>query len=147
MNKETNCYVVFDANILIKDFWLRSEGFVYLKIHQFLGHRPMIPEVAFLEARNNLQKRAEELLSHKQPDGNRSRGNIRRLLGLFNFESYSEDLSWDVEEMILRWNSNIQDMLHSNGGAILPSSELEIDDLIKRSINRQKPFSKGDSDF
>lgn len=147
MTKETICYVVIDANILIKDFWFKSESFSYLRTHFFLEHRPIVPEVAFLEAQNHLKKRAEELLNHHRDDGHRSAGNIRRLLRLFNYEEYCSTLALDVERLLERWESNLKEILYKYNGSILPNPDLDVSKLIQRSIDRQKPFSKGDSGF
>ncbi|HEX7242590.1 MAG TPA: PIN domain-containing protein [Longimicrobiaceae bacterium] len=147
MARNSSYYVVFDANILISDFWMSGPGFSYLLTHQFLGHRPVIPEVAFLEARNQLKQRAESLLSKRSADGDGSQGNTMRLLRLFNYKRLTPRVRWDVEKLLKRWERHVNGILRQFDGKVLPSPPLDVSDLVQRSIARRKPFSKGDRGF
>lgn len=144
---ETNFYVVFDANILIRDFWLESESFEYLKKHRFLDHKPYVPEVVFKEVRNYLKLRAEQLLDNIKEDGSRSSGNNLRLIKLFNYSDLNEKNAWDIDSLLDRWESNLLSVLRKNKGGILPTVNIDLSMLVERSIERQKPFSKGDKGF
>jgi predicted nucleic acid-binding protein len=145
--RDTQIYVVLDANILISDFWLNSQSMTYLKTHSFLQHIPIIPEVVFKEVRNHLKNRAEELLGNTPKGKQRSKGNSVRLLKLFNYTIDSDDNDWGVDNLLNRWDSSIKAFLIEFKGRMLPTVDVKIDDLIQRSINRKKPFSKGDSGF
>ena len=143
MPKRTDLYVVLDANILIQDFWLKGKGFSYLMLNQFLEHRPVIPEVAYLEVRNHLKNRAETLLSNQK----HSEGNLRRLISVFNYEEDSNDYLWDINLLLARWEENFNKIFEEHNGLILPTPELDVNGLVTRSIERKKPFSKGDKGF
>jgi len=140
-------YVVLDANILIGDFWMSGPSFEYLLIHQFLNHHPIIPKVAYLEARFHLQERAETLLSNRSPDGKGSQGNTKRLLRLFNYDEVSPNAEWDINKLLERWDKHITSTLEKYGGQILQNPELSMEEIIYRSIERKKPFSNGDRGF
>ena len=147
MARDTQYYVVIDANILISDFWLNSQSMAYLRTHSFLQHTPIIPEVVFKEVRNNIRNRAEELLSNTPEGKQRSKGNSVRLLKVFNYTTDIDSNDWNVDNLINRWDSNIKEFLAEFSGKILPTVDVKVDDLVQRSIDRKKPFSKGDSSF
>lgn len=140
-------YVVLDANILIRDFWLRSQEFQFLRAHQFLGHRPVVPHVAFLEAKNHLRRRAEELLSNKQARGDSSSGNRTRLLRTFNYRRAPAKNGWNIEKLLIRWEKHLLSTLQQAKGSVLPSPDATMDEIVERSISRKKPFSAGDRGF
>src|SRR5690349_9983138 len=140
MADNTSLYVVFDANILIRDFWMTGASFSYLRTHQFLGHRPVIPQVAFLEARGNLKRRAETLLSNRAPESQGTQSNQLKLLRLFNYKRVSPAAKWDVEKLLKRWDKRVTNILNSFGGQILPSPTMDVSDMVLRSIERKKPF-------
>ena len=146
MPDNTALYVVLDANILIRDFWMSGPSFSYLTTHGFLGHRPVIPEVAYLEVQAKLRERAELLLSNRS-DGEGSHGNTMRLLRLFNYKRMSKRLTWNVDSLLLRWNRHLRRVLKQFGGEILPSPRVEIATIIQRSVQRRKPFTAGDKGF
>ena len=140
-------YIVLDANILIRDFWMSGPSFSYLLTHQFLGHHPIIPEVAYLEARSHLQRRAETLLSKRSLGGEGSQSNTLKLIRLFNYKKVSENAKWDVGKLLNRWDKYVASVLERFGGQILQSPKVEMEDMIRRSIERKKPFSNGDRGF
>lgn len=147
MPGKTSYYVVLDANILIQDIWMQGASFSYLRTHRFLGHKPAIPEIVVLEAKNWLRSRAEELVSHVGPDGVRSAGNLRRLTRLFSHLQNDPELAWDVDEMIERWEGKIFGLLDEQDGVLIQVPDVEVGDLTKRSIEARRPFSRGDRGF
>ena len=147
MVDKSSYYIVLDANILISDFWMSGPSFSYLQTHLFLGHRPVIPEVAYLEARNQLKQRAETLLANRRAAGGGSQGNTLRLLRLFNYQRQTARVRWDVEKLVIRWERHIKAVLRRFGGMVLPSPSLKLAQLVQRSIARKKPFSQGDRGF
>lgn len=147
MADNTSLYIVLDANILIRDFWMSGSGFSYLLTHQFLDHRPIIPEVAYLEARNNLKRRAETLLSNRFSDGEGSQGNTRKLLRLFNYKRVPPNPRWGVDALLKRWDKHITGILKRFQGQVLPDPLVTIKEIARRSIERRKPFSNGDRGF
>lgn len=147
MPKLPTLYVVLDANILIRDFWMSGPAFTYLQTHQFLGHRPVVPEVAYREAKRNLQVRAEELIRKVAAGGQRSKGNEGRLLRLFNLKSRPKGGVWNVQALLRRWDRCLRRFLKVHYGSILPSPKVEVNDILHRSIERIKPFSNGDRGF
>ena len=147
MADNTSLYIVLDANILIRDFWMTGHGFSYLQTRQFLGHRPIIPEVAYLEARGNLKRRAETLLSNRSSDGEGSQGNTHKLLRLFNYKRIPLNAKWDVDMLLKRWDKHITGILKRFQGRVLPYPQVNIKEIVHRSIERKKPFSNGDRGF
>lgn len=146
MTKDVRLYMVLDANILIKDFWATSPAFRYLRKYRFLSHRPVIPNVAYLEARNRLKARAEELIANGK-GVRRSPGNRERLLRLFNLKRMPVRDQWSVDGLLRRWDRHIAGILDEASGFIAPEPDLAIGDMVTRSIERRKPFSKGDRGF
>jgi PIN domain-containing protein len=147
MPDNTSLYVVLDANILIRDFWMSGRSFSYLLMHQFLDHRPIIPEVAYLEARSNLKRRAETLLSNRSSNGDGSQGNTHKLLRLFNYKRVPSNAKWHIDTLLKRWDKHITGILKHFGGQMLPSPQVNIKEIVQRSIERKKPFSNGDRGF
>lgn len=147
MRKEIKYYIVLDANIIIKDYWLEGQGFSYLLLHKFLNHYPVISEVVFQEIRNNLKNNVQELISKTTTAGKRSTRNLTRLMSLFNYKVFSHKLSWNVDELLNRWEIYIKETLTKFNGLLLPIPKIDINDIVKRSIKRQKPFSNGDRGF
>lgn len=147
MPDNTSLYVVLDANILIRDFWMSGPGFSYLLTHLFLDHRPIIPEVAYLEARNNLKRRAEALLSNRSSEGAGSQGNTSKLLRLFNYKKVPPNAKWNVAMLLNRWDRHVNGILKRFDGQMLPSPQVNINEIVQRSIERKKPFSSGDRGF
>lgn len=91
--------------------------------------------------------RAETLLSNRSSNTTGAQGNTLRLLRIFNYKKVSKHLKWDIEKLLNRWDKHINNFLHNFGGRILPSPQIDIDEIIQRSIARRKPFSKGDRGF
>lgn len=147
MPDRTLYYVVLDANVLIRDFWMTGPGFSYLLTHQFLQHRPAIPEVALLEARNQLKRRAEALMANRDAEGEGSRGNTLRLLRLFNYKRLPPRNEWNIEKMLSRWDKHVTRALKHFGGLVVPSPTVDLREITKRSIERRKPFTAGDKGF
>lgn len=140
-------YVVLDANIIIRDFWMTGPSFTYLLTHLFLEHRPAIPEVALLEARNQLKQRAEALLANRATAGEGSHGNTQRLLRLFNYKKLPRRNEWHIQKLLSRWDKHIAQVLKRFGGLVIPSPNVELSEITKRSIERRKPFTAGDKGF
>jgi hypothetical protein len=143
--RRTEYYAVLDANILIRDFWLEGNGLI-LDTHRFLGHRPAIPQVALDESRERLRDRAESLLANRGEEGG-SVGNTRRLLRLFQYFEVPTGEDWNVDELIARWEQRIRTFLDKHDGLVLPVPEKDLSDLVRRSIDRRRPFSRGDRGF
>jgi hypothetical protein len=139
--------MVLDANVLIRDFWMTGSSFSYLLTHQFLQHRPAIPEVALLEARNQLKQRAEALLANRTAEGEGSRGNTLRLLRLFNYKRLPPRSEWHIEKMLSRWDKHVARVLKRFGGLVIPNPNVDLREITKRSIERRKPFTAGDKGF
>ncbi|MEN8447142.1 MAG: PIN domain-containing protein, partial [Cyanobacteria bacterium J06555_13] len=118
-----------------------------LQTHHFLGHKPVIPEVAYMEAKNNLRERAELLISKQKANGERSTSNREKLVRLFNYKSINKSPKWNVANLLKRWESHVKSLLREFDGSILPKPEVTVNELLKRSLDRQKPFSKGDKGF
>lgn len=146
MAERTTYVAVLDANVLIRDFWLQGDGFEYLDTHHFLGHRPAIPQVALDEVRSHLRKRAEHLLTNREGEQG-SVGNTRRLLRLFHLSTVPDEDLWDVDDLLARWDAAIQRFLERHNGLVLPVPTIALTELAKRSVERQRPFSKGDKGF
>ncbi|WP_419811389.1 PIN domain-containing protein [Bacterioplanoides sp.] len=149
MTKKNTFYVVFDANIIIQDFWLSSSSFQYLIQHHFLGHSPVIPYVAFQEAKAHFKRRAEELFNNVGPEGTRSKGNIERLERLLN-RKINPKKEINIDAACEKWSKFISQTLEEFNGRVLPSIESSpqtFDMIIERSINRIRPFSNGDRGF
>ena len=147
MATEISLYIVLDANILINDFWMTGPSFSYLLAHHFLGHRPMVPEVAFQEARNHLRERAKTLLSNRVENVDGSQGNTLRLMRLFNYKKIPKNPSWNIDKLLTKWDKFVRGTLGKFNGQILPNPSLDVEQIVKRSIARKKPFSKGDRGF
>jgi hypothetical protein len=147
MADKISYYLVLDANNLVRDFWMSGWSFSYLLTRQFLGHRPVIPDVAYREARNQLKLRAEMLLSNRVPDGSGSPGNTARLLRLFNYKRAPQRGKWNIEQLLKRWERHVKGILKRYDGLVLSTPRIELDEMTRRSIDRQKPFSKGDRGF
>ncbi len=147
MIEKINYYVVFDANVLIKDFWMKSEGFQYLLTHSFLQHKPVIPKIAFLEASNHLRNRVETLIRKKDENNARTQGNLGNLVRLFNFSVVPDEESWDVDTLVSRWESFMESTIASFGGEILETPKVDVEKIAERSLKRIKPFTKSDKGF
>jgi hypothetical protein len=148
MPNNTEFYLVLDANILIRDFWMTGQGFSYLKNHQFLSHHPIIPEVAFLEAKNILITRAQLLLDmRRSKNQGTSSGNTQKLLRLFNLKRTPSNEKWNIKHLTTRWEHHIKKLITSFGGRIIPTPSIDMSAIVSRSIARKKPFSKGDRGF
>lgn len=140
-------FLVIDANILIKDFWLKSQEFKFLSDHSFLDHKPVIPYVAFLEAKNHLRQRANNLLANRDARNGSSVGNRARLLRIFNYKRAPVRGRWDVEGLLLRWEKNLLNTLSKANGYLLPNPIISMEEIVSRSISRTRPFSAGDRGF
>jgi hypothetical protein len=141
--KQRHCLLVVDANILIQDFWLEGSNWNHLRKHMFLMHTLVVPEIALDEAAANIERRADDLLRRINVGGYTDRLKAQ-YQSLFNRKQRTKEKASDLRE---RYKKFIQKVLDSQGGflASIPSVDLSI--LLQRSINRKKPFNKGDKGF
>ncbi|WP_230659336.1 PIN domain-containing protein [Psychrobacter sp. I-STPA10] len=143
MERESRCLLVLDANILIKDFWWKSETLEYLQNRMFLFHSIAIPKLSLDEATAHLIRRAENL--KERMDENSS---SERLIGQYQqlYNKSSKDAE-TPQELGKRYKQFITVMVQKFDGLIVENSKVDIDTILDRSINRIKPFNKGDKGF
>lgn len=138
-----SCLLVLDANILIKDFWWKSETFNYLQDRMFLLHALVIPKISLEESKEHLIRRAQDLKVRmdEKPESERLLGQYRNL---YNRSYYSIE---SPEELGDRYEKYIIERLSSFNGFIANNAQVNMEDILKRSIKRIKLFNKGDKGF
>lgn len=136
------CMLVLDANILIRDFWWKSSIVQYLQQWLFLDHTLVIPEIAILEASACIKRRATDLLNRMK------RGFSERLAEqykrLFNRKSITKETP---DELAHRYEQFLRKLIRSNKGIAAPIPDIDIKEILSRSVLRKKPFNNGDKGF
>ncbi len=134
--------VALDANVLIRDFWWKSAPAQDLLNWFFLSHTLVIPEIIIAEAANCLKNRATDLLGKIQV--NRSDRLMEQYKSLFNKRKLDDETP---EELAQRYKKFIYKIVRSNKGLVPSPPEINLNKIIERSIQRKKPFNKGDKGF
>lgn len=135
--------LVLDANILIKDFWLKGQSFNYLKDRDFLLHKLTIPQISLDEAMGAIIRRATDLLLRleEQPKSFRL---LEQYQKLFNKSKIDNETA---EELGERYQAFIKKFVEEYKGFIIQNVDVDMQTIIQRSINRVKPFNQGDKGF
>lgn len=138
-----DCLLVLDANILIRDFWWKSSAFKYLQDRIFLSHAIVIPKISVEESKAHLIRRSQDLAvrMREKPDSDRL---IEQYKNLHNTSTYNNESPKVLGE---RYEIYIKDKIEKFGGFIADYPEINTEDILDRSINRIKPFNKGDKGF
>jgi hypothetical protein len=138
--KMQHCILVLDANILVKDFWLEGHSWSYLRKRAFLSHRLVIPSIALDEAVSNIERRAIDLLLRISQNGftDRLKDQYQRL---FKRTRRTKETPAGLAQ---RYKKFIEKLILEHQGLIADLPKVDISTLVKRSINRTKPFSNGD---
>ena len=134
--------MALDANVLIRDFWWKSAPAQELLNWFFLGHTLVIPEIIITEAANCLKNRAVDLLTKIQ--SNPSNRLVEQYRALFNKKTIDSETA---EELSQRYKKFIYRIVRLNKGLIPATPEINLNEIIERSIQRKKPFNKGDKGF
>lgn len=142
-NRERNCILVMDANILIQDFWLSGSGWQYLLKRNFLLHKIAIPNIVLEEAAANLERRAEDLLQRIETAGHTARLRAQHQR-LFNRKSIGRE---SPAELAARYKRFIRRTVKQYKGIIVDPPDVPLEALVERSIRRRKPFNQGDRGF
>lgn len=141
-SRET-CVLVVDANILIKDFWWEGPSAKHLISRLFLLHTIVVPELALLEASAAIERRALDLLQRIMDSGSTPRllAQYQRLFGKTTIDDESG------ASLARRYEEFINALVRTHGGIVAPTPDIEVSEVIKRSIKRIKPFNRGDKGF
>lgn len=145
MSRELHCLLVVDANILIRDFWWEGGDFRYLLAHLMLGHRLIIPEIALLEARAHLVRRAEDILTRLDGQASPAAKLLANFQRFFKGETVAQHSS--PEDLGSRYEKFIRAAVESANGLIVPTPKIELEEIVRRSIRRARPFTSGDKGF
>lgn len=140
MRKSDESLLILDANILIRDFWLKAYSFNYLCDRDFLIHTVIVPEISLKEARAAIIRRATDLLERisNDPDSPRL---LEQYQKLFNKKRITKETP---EKLGLRYEKFVLGKLKDINGRFVPNVEIDVNTLIERSIDRVKPFNQGD---
>lgn len=137
------CVLVVDANILVKDFWWEGPSAQHLVRRLFLMHTIVVPELALLEASAEIGRRASELLARIEVSGL-----TPRLLAQYQrlFKKNVVDAE-SGEALATRYADFLKTLVAEHRGMVAPTPSVEVSEVIKRSVNRTKPFNRGDKGF
>lgn len=141
--KEKTCILIVDANILVQDFWLEGTAWTYLIKRSFLSHKLIVPRIALEEATANIERRAEDLLKRIAQSGATARLKSQYQL-LFNRKRMGKE---SAQRLATRYQRHILKMLRDNNGMVVEPPDVPVTLLLKRSIQRRKPFNSGDKGF
>ncbi len=141
--KVQHCVLVVDANILIQDFWFEGSSWSYLRKRNFLSHKLAIPQIALDEAASHIELRAIDLLERISQKGftTKLKDQYQRL---FCRKRRTKE---KPTELAQRYKTFVEKSIQQHKGLIIKPPTVEISTLLKRSINRTKPFNKGDKGF
>lgn len=138
-----SCLLVLDSNILIKDLWWEGKELAYLRNRGFFSHRIFLSEVVLKEVKQHIREKAENILSDWSTDKNKDRV-FERYKKLFRDENIDyasiDNLLLDYENFILR-------IIELTNGYFFKTPQTNIEEILNRSIDRIKPFNKGDKGF
>lgn len=140
MRKSDELLLILDANISIKDFWLKAYSFNYLCDRNFLIHTVIVPEISLKESKATIVRRATDLLERiaSDPDSPRL---LEQYQKLFNKKRITEETP---EQLGLRYEKFVLNKLKDINGRFILNVEIDVNTLIERSIDRVKPFNQGD---
>lgn len=109
----------------------------------FLSHRLAIPSIALEEAASHLERRAIGLLERISESGYTPRLEAQ-YQRLFFKEKRTRETAGELAQ---RYKKFIRIALDKNQGVLVEPPNVELDTLLERSIDRKKPFNKGDKGF
>ncbi len=136
--------VVFDANVLIRDFWWEGAELQRLQKNFFLSHQVVVPELALQEARAHLVRRVTEALTKLDADpcNPRALATLPRL-----FPRSGSHAGEGAEALGRKYEAFIRRTLRKVGGFVAPTPDIPLKTIVYRSIERTKPFNAGDKGF
>ncbi len=136
--------VVFDANVLIRDFWWEGAEFQRLQKNFFLAHQVVVPEVALQEARAHLVRRVTDVLTklRAKPDNQRA---LATLQSVFPRSGAYEGVG--AEALGRKYEAFVRRSLRKVKGFVAPTPDMPLKNIVTRSIQRAKPFNAGDKGF
>ncbi len=131
--------VSLDTNILVQDFWLDSpHSRVLLDELNIIPATLHIPEVVIDETINKYR----EFLTEKIEEQKKITADISRLL---NKETNTKSI--DIVQATKDYEKFLLKKLKSINAQILPYPKVEHKEVVKRVLERRRPFKKGDSGY
>jgi predicted nucleic acid-binding protein len=131
--------VSLDTNILVQDFWLDSpHSRLFLDELNIIPATLHIPEVVIDEIINKYR----EFLVEKIEQQKKFNADISRLL-----KKNINPESIDVSQAIIDYGKFLFEKLKSINAEILPYPSVEHKEVVRRILERRKPFKKGDAGY
>jgi len=130
-------YVVFDTNALFGDWRLESSslhGIVSAAGRLDLHLR--IPEIAGLEMVNHFREKLQEQVTKWEA----AQRGVSRILG----QATPSPAKLDIDKECDTYAKDFASVLKKNGIELLPLPEVSHEDLVRRALQRRKPFKGGD---
>lgn len=131
--------VTLDTNILVQDFWFDSpHSRVFLEELNIIPATLHIPEIVIDETINKYR----EFLTEKVDEQKKLNSDFSRLL-----KKEIEIKPINIEQATKDYERFLKDKLKEVKANILPYPKVEHKDVVKRILERRRPFKKGDAGY
>lgn len=131
--------VTLDTNILVQDFWLESpQSKVFLDELNIIPATLYVPEIVIDETVNKFR----EFLIEKTLEQKKVNSELSKLL---KTEVVNSPI--DIKAASDRYKVFIIDKLNKVNAQILPYPKIDHKDVVRKILERNKPFKKGDAGY
>lgn len=131
--------VALDTNILVQDFWFDSpHSRVFLEELNIIPASLHIPEIVIDETVNKYK----EFLTEKIDEQKKLNSDITRLL-----KKEIENIPINIDQATEGYEKFLTDKLKEVDAKILPYPKVEHKEVVKRILERHRPFKKGDAGY
>jgi predicted nucleic acid-binding protein len=131
--------VTLDTNILVQDFWFESpQSKIFFDELNIIPATLHIPEIVIDETVNKYR----EFLTEKILEQKKINSELSKLL---NAETINSSI--DIKLATDKYKEFILDKFNKVNAQILPYPQIEHKDVVKRILERHRPFKKGDAGY
>ncbi len=126
--------IVFDTNVIFNDWYLNKPGFEPFKMFLRLsGAKLVVPKLVIEEAKNKYREAVKSKFNSASKE-------LKKLRGLLPSKNLSMP-NVDFQFVFSKFEENLQERLIDLCAEMPGHSDVPHDDVIKRCLNRRKPFS------
>lgn len=132
--------IILDTNIFRNDFFLKSQDFEVLKDYlKKTDSKLIVPQIILEELKGLYIRTLNENLANLEKNKIAINQNLNR--------SFIEKFELDLDEEVTKYIEFIKEKLEINDSNIIAYKNEYLPEIIKRAINREKPFRDGDEGF